>query len=61
MRSNIENDTHSKYSSEYLSILNDAANWPAWKVDYYNSCFATSAHAKKINQNDMNAGGDQSE
>ncbi len=37
------------YSKEYDSIRNEAeSKWPAWKVSTYNVNFATSAHAKKV-------------
>ncbi|MEA4831904.1 hypothetical protein SDC9_131016 [bioreactor metagenome] len=37
-----------KYSPEYHRIRNDAQNWPEWKKEVYNTCYATSKHAKKI-------------
>lgn len=41
------------YSDDYRRIReNIIRTWPAWKQMIYNSCFAFSAHAKKLSEND---------
>lgn len=39
-----------QYSSQYISIRKEAAEWPAWKVTAYNTSVASSAYAKKIEE-----------
>lgn len=39
------------YSEQYRMIRNEAeTKWPAWKVSIYNTCFAVSSHARKLNR-----------
>lgn len=35
------------HSEEYYKILSDMQEWPDWKIQAYNDCIATSAHANK--------------
>lgn len=36
------------HSEEYYKILSDMQEWPDWKIQAYNDCIATSAHANKL-------------
>lgn len=38
------------YSKEYYRILQQAKQWPQWKIDVYNQRVAISAHAKKLKE-----------
>ena len=38
----------SGYSDIYQATRREIENWPQWKIDIYNDCYATSAHARKI-------------
>lgn len=41
-----------EYSNDYKLIKAEIeSNWPSWKINVYNSKFATSVHAHKINKN----------
>lgn len=36
------------HSEEYYKILSEIQKWPDWKIQAYNDCIATSAHANKL-------------
>lgn len=36
------------YSPIYEAVRREMQQWPTWKVDVYNACYATSAHARKL-------------
>lgn len=44
MRSNNSNNL----SKIYVEIQRESKNWPSWKKEAYNSCFATTKHAEKF-------------
>jgi len=38
------------YSAMYEAVRREVQQWPAWKGAVYNSIYATSAHARKIDK-----------
>lgn len=46
-----EERDESGYSDIYQATRREIENWPQWKIDIYNACYATSAHARKIERN----------
>lgn len=48
-KNSLKSRHNSDYSDQYLRTLHEVrTTWPTWKIEAYNSSFATSKHSQKI-------------